>query len=80
MILPSGPEPVTSERLIPFWLAIVLANGLAITLYPEDFVLCGWEELDCWVYYTFGACEAVVLLWEGDDPCCKSLTVKFLNF
>jgi hypothetical protein len=34
MILPLGPDPLSKLKSIPFELAIFLAKGLAITLFP----------------------------------------------
>ena len=63
-ILPSGPDPITSEILIPFYPAIFLANGLAKTLPVEEFetlvAVIGWlsEAFTCyWAWIGLDCCE-----------------------
>ena len=62
-ILPSGPDPITSEILMPFYPAIFLANGLAKTLPVEEFetlvAVIGWISgtLTYWAWIGLDCCE-----------------------
>lgn len=65
IILPSGPEPVTSERLIPFYPANFLAIGLAKILPSEEFETLIWVTF--WLSEAFTSCWD----WTGAD-CCEA--------